>query len=148
MCPEAKFLDEIQTKVLKVFLLAIPGHLFTFALRFIFLHNHATSYSFFSLLLYTVKGKGGKPDRKAYSLPYGSGNAYRNLKSENLQDYAQKPYRNCTIMNWASVLLESPFASVSTVSRGHPSLVSLGRNFTSSQIFFNLAFSGSFHSSA
>jgi hypothetical protein len=29
-------------------------------------------------------------------------NPYRNLKSENSQDYAQKPQQNCTIMNSAS----------------------------------------------
>jgi hypothetical protein len=28
---------------------------------------------------------------------------YENLKSENCQDYAQKPQRNCTFMNSASV---------------------------------------------
>ncbi len=27
---------------------------------------------------------------------------YGNLKSENSQDYAQKPYQNCTFMNLAS----------------------------------------------
>jgi hypothetical protein len=54
-------------------------------------------------LLYTVKEKGGKPDRKPYPLPYGLRNPYRNLKSENSQDYAQKPKRNCTFMNSASV---------------------------------------------
>ncbi len=48
--PKAKFLDEIQTKVLKVFLLVIQSHLYSFALRFLFLHTHATSYSFFSAL--------------------------------------------------------------------------------------------------
>jgi hypothetical protein len=41
--------------------------------------------------MYTVKKKGGKPDRKPYPLPYGLRNPYRNLKSENSQDYAQKP---------------------------------------------------------
>jgi hypothetical protein len=54
-------------------------------------------------LLYTVKEKGGKPDRKPYPIPYGLCNPYRNLKSENSQDYAQKPKRNCTFMNSASV---------------------------------------------
>ncbi len=34
---EAEFLDEIQTKVLRVFLLAIHSHLYSFALRFLFL---------------------------------------------------------------------------------------------------------------
>jgi hypothetical protein len=33
--PEAEFLDEIQTKVLRVFLLAIHSHLYDVALRFI-----------------------------------------------------------------------------------------------------------------
>jgi hypothetical protein len=55
-------------------------------------------------LLYTVKETGRKPDRKPYPLPYGFRNPYRNFKSENSQDYAQKtiplpyglrnPYRN------------------------------------------------------
>jgi hypothetical protein len=40
--PEAEFLDGIQTKVLRVFLLAIHS----FALRYIFLKTHATSYVF------------------------------------------------------------------------------------------------------
>jgi hypothetical protein len=56
--------------------------------------------------LYTVKERGKKPDRKPYSLPYGSRNPYRNLKSENSQDYAQKPQRNCTFMK-TSFLQES-----------------------------------------
>jgi hypothetical protein len=34
-------------------------------------------------LLYTVKEKGGKPDRKPHPLPCGLRNPYRNLKSEN-----------------------------------------------------------------
>jgi hypothetical protein len=43
---EAKFLDEIQTKVSRVFLLAIHSHLYSFALSFQFLQTHATSCSF------------------------------------------------------------------------------------------------------
>ncbi len=46
----------------------------SFALRCIFLQTHATSYSFYSVLLYTVKEKGGKPDRKPHPLPYGFSN--------------------------------------------------------------------------
>jgi hypothetical protein len=42
----AEFLDEIRTKVLRVFLLAIHSHLYSFALRFLFLQTHAISYSF------------------------------------------------------------------------------------------------------
>jgi hypothetical protein len=44
-------------------------------------------------LLYTLKEKGGKPDRKPFPLPYGLRNPYSNLKSENSQDYAQKPLK-------------------------------------------------------
>ena len=53
-------------------------------------------------IMYNVKGKVGKPDRKLYPLPCGLRNPYRNLKSENSQDYAQKPQRNCTVKNSAS----------------------------------------------
>jgi hypothetical protein len=53
------------------------------------------------VLLYTVKEKGGKPDRKPHPLPR---NLYRNLKSEKPQDYVQKPQRNSMFMNSASKL--------------------------------------------
>jgi hypothetical protein len=54
-------------------------------------------------VLYTVKEKDGKPDRKPNPLPYGLRNPYRNLKSENSQNYyVQKPQRNCMFMNSAS----------------------------------------------
>ncbi len=43
--PEAKFLDG-QTKVLRVFLLVIHSHLCGFALRFLFLQIHTTSFLF------------------------------------------------------------------------------------------------------
>jgi hypothetical protein len=43
---EAEFLEEIQTKVLRVFLLAIQSHLDSCALSFLFLQTHATSCSF------------------------------------------------------------------------------------------------------
>ncbi len=58
-----------------------------------------------SKVCYCVKEKGG----------YGLRNPYRNLKSENSQDYAQKPERNCTFMNSASfviiLFLEMKFTS-------------------------------------
>jgi hypothetical protein len=98
---EVKFLDEIQTKVLRVFLLAIQNHLHSFALRFHFLQTHAISYSFYSALQYTVKEKGGKPDRKPYPLPYGLRNPFRNLKSENSR-LCPEIQRNCTFMNSAA----------------------------------------------
>jgi hypothetical protein len=90
--PEAEFLDEIQTKVFRVCLLVIHSHLYSLAVRCLFLQTHATSYSFNSSV--TVKKKRGKPGRKPY---HGLRNPYRNLKSEseNSQDYAQKPHQNC-----------------------------------------------------
>jgi hypothetical protein len=48
MNPEAEFVDEIQTKVLRVFLLAFHSHLYSFTLRFLFLQSHVISYSFYS----------------------------------------------------------------------------------------------------
>jgi hypothetical protein len=41
---EAEFLDEIQTKVFRVFLLVIHGHLYSFASRFIFLQTHLLQF--------------------------------------------------------------------------------------------------------
>jgi hypothetical protein len=72
--PEAEFLDEIQTKVFRVFLVAIHSHLSSFVLSSLFLQTHLTTHNF-----------------------HGS------VQSENSQDYAQKPQRNCTFMNSASV---------------------------------------------
>jgi hypothetical protein len=98
---EAKFLDEIETKVSRVFLHAIQSHLYSFALRFLFLQTHAISYSFYSVLQYTVKEKEGKPDRKPYPFPYVLRNPYRNLKSENSR-LCPETQRNCTFMNSAA----------------------------------------------
>ncbi len=58
-------------------------------------------------LLYTVKEKAGEPDRKPHPLPYCLRNLYRYLKSKNSQDYAQKPQRKRTFMNWASVVADA-----------------------------------------
>jgi hypothetical protein len=68
---EAKYLDEIQTKVFRVFLLAFHSHLYSFALRVIFLQTQATSYSFYSSVTvqYTEKEKDGKPGRKHSPFP-------------------------------------------------------------------------------
>jgi hypothetical protein len=53
----AEFLDEIQTNVFRVFLLATDSHLYCFVLRFLFLQTHATSNSPRVQLLYTVKNR-------------------------------------------------------------------------------------------
>ncbi len=89
---------KIYTKALKVFLLAIHSHLYSLASD-----SHNLLHISAVQLLYTVKEKGEKPDRKPYPLPNGLRNPYRNLKSENSEDYAQKPQQNCTLMNSASV---------------------------------------------
>jgi hypothetical protein len=104
--PEAEFLDEIQTKLLRVFLHAIHSHLYGFAFRFYFFKLTQPLTVSRVQLLYTAKEKGRKPYRKPYPLPYGLRNPYRNLKPENFQDNAQKqkPQRHCTFMNPASGL--------------------------------------------
>jgi hypothetical protein len=95
--PETEFLNEIQTKDLGVFLLAIHSHLCSFALRFLFLQTHKTSYSFSSSVTVHCKG-----ERRKTILPFGLRNPYRNLKSENSPDYAQKPQQNWKFMNSTS----------------------------------------------
>jgi hypothetical protein len=75
-------LNEIQTS-LKSF--PPHSHPYSFALRFIFLQTHATSYSFYSKLLNTVKEKGGKPDRKPYPLPYGLRNPFKDKKYKGFE---------------------------------------------------------------
>ncbi len=100
---ETEFLEKIQTKVLRVLILAKHSRLYSFALWFAFLQANATSYDFnCSVAVYTVKEKGGQPDRKPYPLPYGLWNPYRILKSQNFQDDAEKPQQKCTFMNSAS----------------------------------------------
>jgi hypothetical protein len=54
MRPEDEFLDEILTKVLKVFLFVIHSLLYSFALRFLVLKIHTISYNF-------CKGERRKP---------------------------------------------------------------------------------------
>jgi hypothetical protein len=101
--PEAEFLNEIQTKASRVFLLVIHSHLYSFAGDFLF-------FKLTQPLTVSVKEKGGIPDRKPYPLSYGLRNPYRNLKTENSQDYAQKPLRGCTFMNSASGRLSLSFS--------------------------------------
>ena len=59
-CSEAEFLDKILTKVLRVFLLAIHNHIYSFALRFLFLETHTTSHSFYSSVTVHCKGESKK----------------------------------------------------------------------------------------
>jgi hypothetical protein len=101
-----RILGRIQTKVWRVFLLFIHCYLYSFVLRLQFLQTYATFYVFLQFSYWTLQiRKRGKPDRKTYPLPFGLRNPYRNLKSENSQDYAQKPQRNSTFINSTSVPL-------------------------------------------
>ncbi len=61
------------TKVLRVFLLAIHSHLYSFDLRILFLQTHTTSYSFYSSVAIHCK----EERRESwYCLPYGLRNPY------------------------------------------------------------------------
>jgi hypothetical protein len=55
-----------------------------------------------TVALYVIQEKRENPHGKPYPLPFGLRNSYRNLKSENSQDYAQKPQRNCIFMTSVS----------------------------------------------
>jgi hypothetical protein len=66
---EAEFLDGIQAKALRVFLLAIHSHLNSFALIFLFLKNSRNLLQFlYNALLYTVKEKVGKPEHTPFPM--------------------------------------------------------------------------------
>ncbi len=67
------------------------SHLYSFALRYLFIQTHKTSYSF-------CKGERRKTDRKPYPFPYGLRKPYKNLKSENSQDYAR--HLNEIVCSW------------------------------------------------
>jgi hypothetical protein len=79
---EAKFLDEMQTKVLRVFLLVIHNHshLHSFALGLLCLACNLLQFLQFS---YSTlhKEKGGPPVRKPYPLLCSLINSYINPKS-------------------------------------------------------------------
>ncbi len=87
---DAAFLDEIQTQALRVFLLAYSQSSIQLFLEISTPSNSRNLLHISTIhLLHTVKQKEGQPDRKPYLLPCWR-NPYRNLKSENHQDYAQK----------------------------------------------------------
>jgi hypothetical protein len=67
--PLGRNLGRNPAKVWRLFLLAMLSHLYSFALRFILLQTHATSYSFYNAFLYAVKEKGRKPDKKPPTPP-------------------------------------------------------------------------------
>jgi hypothetical protein len=66
--PEAEFLDEIQTKILRVFLLVIHSHFRSFACDYFFKLTQPNTVS--TVHTAHCEEKGGKPYRKPYPLPY------------------------------------------------------------------------------
>ncbi len=52
-CPEAEFCDEIQTKVL----LAVHSHLYSFAIRYLFLQTPLNLFQFFQCVNIHCKGE-------------------------------------------------------------------------------------------
>ncbi len=90
-------MDKIQTKVLRLFILAIHSHLYNFALRFYFFK--LTQPLVVSRVCTLQRRKEGKL-MKNHTLRLK--NQYKNLKFENSQDYAQKPQRISTFINSAS----------------------------------------------
>ncbi len=77
-------------------------------------------FYFFKLtqpLTVSVREQGGKLDRNPYPLLYGFRNPYKNLKSENSQDYAQKTQWNCTFMNSASAARSCEQSSASPAQK-------------------------------
>ncbi len=103
--PVAESLDEIQAKFSSL-LFTVTSTALPWGFYFFRLTQPLTVST--DQLQYTVEEKGGKPRteshtggkpvRKPYPLPYGLRNPKRNLKSENSQDYSQKPQRNCEIV--------------------------------------------------
>ncbi len=60
------------------------------------------------MLLYTVREKGGKSERKPHPLPYGLRNPYRDIKPENSQDEGWvggevSKYKNTPVSSTAAV---------------------------------------------
>jgi hypothetical protein len=57
-------------QVFRVFPLATQSHLYSFALRFLFLQTQLNLFQFLQcVVLYNVRENGGKPDRKPHPLP-------------------------------------------------------------------------------
>jgi hypothetical protein len=103
--PEAKFLDEIQTKVLRVILLAIHSHLYNSALRFLILQSHATSYLFLQWVMVHCKG-----ERRKYIKPNPRPWFKKSIQKSQVWELSRLcpatwEKLNCTFMNSASGMI-------------------------------------------
>jgi hypothetical protein len=91
-----RILGRNSDKSLRVFFLAFHSRLCSFALRFIFLQTHATSYSFYSWVIVHCMQRRKEENmiENHTPLPYGLRKPYRNLKFWELSRLYSKPYRN------------------------------------------------------
>jgi hypothetical protein len=103
---EAEFLFEIHTKVLEFSSLLFTVSPLHLCLEICSSSNLRKLFQFPQFVTVHCKWESRKTP-----LPYDKRNPYRNLKPENSQDYAQKPQRNCTFMNSASVHGSHSFVS-------------------------------------
>ncbi len=69
----------------------------------------SNSCNLLQFLQFNVKEKRGNL-KENQAPPYGLRTPYRNLKSENSQDYTQKPQRKCNFMSLASDLCSNSTA--------------------------------------
>ncbi len=126
-----------------MFFLAIHSYLYSFVLRFLFSSNSRNLLQFllFPQLLYTVKEKGGKPDRKPYPLPLKMNTALeystrvvqeggRRCKMSTLNDLVHLTPPRIPLMNPPLVLLYTQTHTIiplytqtlHSVQHNHPTL--------------------------
>ncbi len=90
--------SEFFSLLFKVTSTALPWDFYFFKLT----HWHATSYSFYNALVYTVKEKGGKPDRKPHLPSLWFKKSIQKPEVWELSSLCPEPQRNCTFTNSAS----------------------------------------------
>ncbi len=81
-------MDEIQTQVLRVFLLAIQSHLLQLCLEISISSNSRNLLQVYPEV--AVHCKGEKEENLIENHTYGLRNPYKNLKSEKSQDYVHE----------------------------------------------------------
>ncbi len=86
---------KFRQKFFRVFLLVIHCHLYSFALRFLFLQTHATSYSFYSsVIVHFVHCKGDIIDRKTVPPSLWFKKSIQKTQVWQLSRLSQKPQRS------------------------------------------------------
>jgi hypothetical protein len=111
--------QDFSSLLFKVTYTALPWHFYFFKL------TQPLTVSTVQLL-YTVKEKGGKPDRKTIPLPCGL-SPYRNFKSENSQDYAQKTSTKLLYVHEFGIRLQVKMCLYLTQQLRLTSLLTIGK---------------------